>query len=171
MTLRPIARAFVVGYLLALSSACGPSVAHLANTFATPMELATAVLSALEARDLARLRALAVSNTEFRDHVWPELPAARPERNMPLSYVWEDLNQKSEASLGRTLAQYGGQRFTLSSVQYLGATTPYRSYLVHRRTQVTVRDAVGNLRNLRLFGSVLEKDGRVKVFSYVVDDD
>jgi hypothetical protein len=33
-----------------------------------------------------------------------------------------------------------------------------------------VKDAGGNERQMRVFGSVLEKDRRYKVFSYVIDD-
>jgi hypothetical protein len=41
---------------------------------------------------------------------------------------------------------------------------------MHRETAVVVRDANGSETELRLFGSTLEKDGRFKVFSYVVND-
>ncbi len=56
------------------------------------------------------LRDLALNEIEFREQVWPELPAARPERNLPFSYVWGDLRQKSDANLERTLARHGGRR-------------------------------------------------------------
>ena len=75
----------------------------LANTSASPEALAAAVLDALARGDRARLDALALTEQEFRDHVWPDLPAARPERNLPFSYVWGDLHQKSNLSLAQTL--------------------------------------------------------------------
>jgi hypothetical protein len=151
-------------------AACAPSPPPLSNSYRSPTELATAVLGALERRDVAGLHALALDEREFRDHVWPDLPAARPERNMPMSFVWGDLSQKSEASLSRTLGSHGGQRFGLVSVRFLGGTTRYDSYLVHRRTVLAVRDSSGTESTLRVFGSVLEKAGQFKVFSYVVED-
>jgi hypothetical protein len=45
--------------------------------------LAREVLAALVLRDAGRLRALPLSEGEVRKHVWPELPASRPERNVP----------------------------------------------------------------------------------------
>jgi hypothetical protein len=132
--------------------------------------LSQAVLEALERRDGTRLRELAVNEQEFRDHVWPELPAARPERNLPFSYVWGDLRTKSELGLGQTLAEYGGRQYTLVSARFAGETTRYASYNVHRETVLQVRDEEGTTSELRLFGSSLEKDGAWKVFSYVVDD-
>ena len=71
----------------------------LANTHSSASSLASAVLDALARRDRAALKALALNETEFRDHVWPELPAARPERNLPFSYVWGELRQKSLQAL------------------------------------------------------------------------
>jgi hypothetical protein len=128
------------------------------------------VLSAVEQRDTIALRGLALSEEEFREHVWPELPAARPERNLPFSYVWGDLRQKSDASLGQTLARHGGRRYALVSVRNTGETTRYPSYSVSRETVLTVRDETGAAMELRLFGSTIQKEGGWKVFSYVVDE-
>ena len=143
-------------------------VPPLANTSASSEALAGAVLDALARHDRARLDALAVSEQEFRDHVWPDLPAARPERNLPFSYVWGDLHQKSNLSLARTLQKYGGERHTLRGVTFTGAT-PYAHYTVHRDASFAVAGAGGITQTIRVCGSFLEKDGTWKVFSYVVD--
>lgn len=153
-----------------LLTSCGASPARLANLPDSPEALARAVLSALERRDVDALNELAIDEAEFREHVWPELPAARPERNLPFSYVWGDLHQKSLARLGQTVAMHGGKAYKLVSIRFVGETTPYKSYRVHRDSEITLTDAEGGTENIRLFGSVLEKDGRFKVFSYVTDD-
>ena len=111
-----------------------------------------------------------MSEQEFRDHVWPDLPAARPERNLPFSYVWGDLHQKSNLSLARTLMAQRGKRHTLQHVTFAG-TTKYANYVVHRDATFVVADPSGASTELRVCGSFIEKDGRWKVFSYVVDDD
>jgi hypothetical protein len=132
--------------------------------------LAQSVLEAFEQRDLNRLRGLALTEREFRDYVWPELPSARPERNLPFSYVWGDLRQKSEQSLAATLERHGGRRYTLVSVRFGGEATNYPSYVVYRETVLRVREDSGATQDLRFFGSTIEKDQGWKVFSYVVDD-
>jgi hypothetical protein len=139
----------------------------LANTERSPEALATSVLQAVARNDRARLEVLALNETEFRDHVWPDLPAARPERNLPFSYVWGDLRQKSEISLSRTLKQQTGKQYTLKSVTFAGSTA-YAHYDVHRDATFHVSDASGAETDLRVCGSMIEKDGW-KVFSYVVD--
>jgi hypothetical protein len=152
--------------VLAATAGCR---APLANTHASREALATAVLDGLVQRDRARLEALALNEQEFRDHVWPSLPAARPERNLPLEYVWSDLHQKSDAGLMRTLAEYGGRRFTLVGVEF-GDRTDYGAYRVHREAMLRVRSASGDVETIRVCGSMIEQDGAWKVFSYVVDD-
>ena len=150
-------------------AACGPSRAPLAGTRDSAAALAQAIIEAMTAGDTTALASLAVSEPEFRDHVWPELPSARPERNLPFSYVWGDLRQKSEESLRAMLATHRGQRYTLVDVRFADRTA-YPSYVVHRSATFVVRDASGQEHDLRLCGSMIEQHGRWKVFSYVVND-
>jgi len=146
----------------------GPRI-PLANSHESPEALARAVLQALQVRDAEALLGLALNRQEFTEHVWPELPAARPERNLSASFVWGSLNQKSNLSLRNTLAAHGGRRYEFIAVRFLGETTQYQTYLVHRETELTVKDPEGE-EQIRIIGSMLEKDKRFKVFSYVVDD-
>jgi hypothetical protein len=156
-------RAALVGLSAAVALACGGTVepSPLGNTHGSAHALAQAVLRGFERRDAQALGALALTEVEFREHIWPELPSSRPERNLPFSYVWADLRQKSEASLAESLARHGGRGLALVRVEYAGETTRYASFVVHRD---------GLEQGLRLYGSTLEKDGVFKVFSFVVDD-
>lgn len=154
--------------LLLACSGCGTST-PLANAQESPEALAAAVLDALATSDRARLESLAVSEREFRDHVWPELPAARPERNLPFSFVWGDLHQKSDSWLSRTLEGHGGKRYTIRRVVFR-SDTRYERYVVHRGSTFHVVNDSGEERQITVCGSMLEKDGGWKVFSYVVDD-
>ena len=139
------------------------------NTQPSAQGVASAVLEALARRDRAELEALAVTEAEFRDHVWPSLPAARPERNLPLDYVWGDLHQKSTASLTQALNAHGGRQYELLGVEFADSTD-YGAYRLHREAQLRVRDAAGEAMTIRVCGSMIERDGSWKVFSYVVDD-
>ena len=152
-----------------LGSAACASQPPLANATPSSEALARAVLDAVARSDRTALEALALTEQEFRDRVWPDLPAARPERNLPFSYVWGDLRQKSQVGLARTLATHGGRRYELVRVRFAGPTTRYSHSEVHRETVLTVRDAEGANQDVRLFGSSVEGDGAWKVFSYVLD--
>ncbi len=115
------------------------------------------------------LTALWLSEAEFRTHVWPSQPAARPERNLPFSYVWGDLAQTSEASLSGTLVAHGGRRYDLAAVRFAADPAEYGAFRVHRHSVFVVRDGSGT-REIRVTGSMIEQNGRWKVFSHVVDD-
>jgi hypothetical protein len=154
---------------LVLEAGCQRAAAF-EHTQTSPEAVAAAVLDALARHDVERLRALALTEREFRESVWPQLPAARPERNLPFSYVWGDLRQKSEQSLARTVAREGGRRYTLVSVRNDGKTTRYSGYTVRRDTVLSVRNDSTELLEIRVFGSLIEQNGRWKVFSYVVND-
>ena len=147
-------------------SATGPS---LTNTLESPEAVARAVVRGLAGNNLEALRALAVTEAEFRDLVWPKLPASRPERNLPMDYVWGDLSTKSDANLRARLGGWVDRGFVLVSVSFAGATDDYGTYRVHRETVLLLRDREGREQTGRLFGSMIEHRGRFKVFSYVVD--
>ena len=83
--------------------------------------------------------------------------------------MWGDLHQKSETSLRATLDRLRGQALTLVDVR-LGEATVYDGYTVHRDAVFVVRSADGVTDDLRVCGSMVEQDGRWKVFSYVVND-
>jgi len=153
---------------LAACLACA-RVPPLAHTYSSPSSLASAVLDALARSDRIGLEMLALSETEFKEHVWPQLPASRPERNLPFSYVWGELRQKSAQSLTGLLSREGGKRYELIEVRF-AADSDYRSYRVHREAVFHVRDASGMESDLRVCGSMIEQGGAWKVFSYVVGD-
>jgi hypothetical protein len=161
-------RLFVVASLVLWLAACNQTL-PLANTHASAAALATAVLNGVRAADRQALEQLALSEREFREHVWPRLPAARPERNLPFSYVWGDLRQKSELALTATIQRYRGRLFDVIHVSF-SEVTDYVDYKVHRDATFQVRDSAGRESDLQVCGSLIERDGAWKVFSYVVDD-
>jgi hypothetical protein len=160
-----------VGMLIAactLLSACGQTAPL--NARSSPDDLGRDILAALAANDAGRMQALALGEGEFKALVWPSLPAARPERNLPFSYVWGDLKQKSEASLARTLQEHGGKRYDLKSIQIADQPRQYPDFRVHEDVKFVVVDSAGVERTLRLCGSLFERGGAWKIFSFVVDD-
>jgi len=166
----------VAAAVLSTAAACSgpsqptrPAAAPLANTFDSPEALGQAVLSALASNDVERLRALPLSEGEFREHVWPELPTSRPERNVPFEYAWGQLKQSSDAFLQQTLSRYGGKRLTFVRTRFTGETTQYQSFAVMRESEIIATDDAGRDLILQLYGSAMVKDGRYKMFSFVVD--
>jgi hypothetical protein len=159
----------IVIALVAGAAGCARPAPALANTFASPEALAREVLARLARHDQAGLQSLAVTHDEFEAHVWPKLPASRPERNVPMSFVWGRLTQQSDLSLAGTVSRLGGQSFTLQQVLFEGETTDYGAFTVRRESVLVVRTPQGTVERLKVFGSVLTMNDQHKVFSYVVD--
>lgn len=141
----------------------------LEPTFETPEALARAVLKALADEDGESLSSFALSKEQFRLYVWPQLPSSRPERGVPFEFGWGDLYQKSHNSLLRTYDRYQGQKLELLELEFEDGFTDYDAYVVHRDARVKVRYEDGREEWLDLFGSVMEWQGKYKLFSYVTD--
>jgi hypothetical protein len=144
----------------------------MSNTFASIDELAAAVLAGIEQNNGRQLWSLALTKEEFHAVVWPVLPANRPERNTPFDYTWGTLEFKSSNALNTTLAKYTGHHYELVRVDFVAHEQRQRDYgafRVHRDARVLVKKADGSEEWFDLFGSVIERNGRFKVFSYVTD--
>ena len=167
---------FLVLAAVVVTAACSQpaeptrSAAPLSHTFESPEALAQAVLSRLAQKDLEGLKALPLSEAEFRAHVWPELPTSRPERNVPFDYAWGQMKQRSDGHLENTFARYAGQTLKFVRTRYTGETTIYESFAVMRESEIIAVDHSGRELILQLYGSAMVKDGRYKMFSYVVDE-
>ena len=145
------------------------SAAPLPGSAETPEAMARLALERIASGDREGLLALALTGAEFREAVYPELPASRPERNTSADYLWRGLRQKSRNALAFTLDRYAGAPLELLAVGFLGETTDYGAYRVHRKTALTVRAPDGKKSVVRVFGSLIERGGEYKIFSFVTD--
>ncbi len=159
--------------VLALSAHCGwlreKEDFRLDRTLESPEAVARAVIAGMGAGNFDALKHLAVTEAEFRDIVWPRLPASRPERNLPMEYVWSDHMAKSDANLRARLAGWQDRGFVLVALTFKGGTEDYGTFKVHRETVLVLKDRDAHEQTGRLFGSIIEHKGRFKVFSYIVD--
>jgi hypothetical protein len=91
-------------------------------------------------------------------------------RKIPMTYVWADLRQKSSNQLVQLLASLGGRSLSVEDVVFDGGATAYATFVVHRKPRLMVREpASGQKHDIAIFGSVIECDGRYKLFSFVVN--
>lgn len=141
----------------------------LEPTFDSPEALAQAFLSALVREDGATLSSLPLNEEQFRYYVWPQLPSSRPERNVSFEFGWGDLHQKSHNALLHTFSKYKGVPLEFLEVRFEDGMTDYDTFVVHRDARVKVQRSDGREVWLDLFGSVMERDGRFKLFSCVTD--
>lgn len=164
----------IPGFFLMLSlvaaTACTttPSAVPLVPSYDSKDAAVVAFLQALAARDAEALSQQVVNETEFLKHIWPALPASRPDVGMPADRAWAEQAQRNATFLAQTLAQHGGRRYELVAASFGGAATTYGRFTIHPEAALDVRDA-GGVREVRLFGSMIESGGRWKIYSFVVD--
>jgi len=151
--------------LQALASEHRPLVAAASS----PEEFARRFLDALDNNDRDAALALAITREEFDRYVWPELPVAEPERNVPAGFIWNTTNMRGLVRLGSAFASLGGHRMVLEEIRFTGGVEEYETYRIHRNSQLVLTDEEGERKILRLFGSVLELDGQFKIYSFNYD--
>jgi hypothetical protein len=161
---------FFLLLFLVITSACSRVVEPVPLTpgYDSKDAAATAFLQALAARDTETLAQQVVTQKEFLKHIWPSLPASRPDVGMPADRAWAEQAQRNSTFLAQTLATHGGRRYELVVVSFGAPATTYGTFTIHPETTLDVRDATG-VQEVRLFGSMIESGGRWKIYSFVVD--
>lgn len=157
----------VAALALLLTSCAGQTGPAWADSFESSDALARAVIAAYNAGDTAVLMRYALTEHELRTTVWPHLPASRPAVGMSWDYFWRDHAQRTRGYLLTLFAKHARQAYELTGLTFDGRAA-YGPVTIHRAPAVDVMTAAG-ARRLRLFGSMAEKDGRWKLYSYVAD--
>jgi hypothetical protein len=126
-------------------------------------------LQAVAARDTAALRGLALSRAEFAYLYYPESPLSRRPYEEPPALLWFRMTEGSARGLGRLLRRHEGR--PLDVVSHACEATPKREgpNTFWERCRVRHVRAPGDTVSERLFGSILERDGRYKFVGYAND--
>ncbi len=127
--------------------------------------LVGAFVHAVETRDTAELRRLALDRDEFAFIYYPTTPQGLPPYDLTPDLLWFMLQSGSEKGLGRALASRGGR--SLGFERYRCDPTPSRQGANLVWGPCAVRHRVdGGAFEERLFGLIVERYGRFKFVSY-----
>jgi hypothetical protein len=124
---------------------------------------------ALEMSDTAALLALHLTRAEFAYLYYPFTQYTRPPYELSPALLWFLIEQNSEKGLVRLLRRYGGR--PLGYVGYRCEQEPQREGANRLWNACRIKRKVesGELVEERLFGSIIERDGRYKFVSYAND--
>lgn len=123
---------------------------------------------AVEAADTADLRRMMMTRAEFAHLYYPGSVYTRRPTRQEADLVWFLHMQDSEKGASRVLARYGTA--PLGFQGYDCAPDPVRHGANTLWHGCTVRIAPrGDTLRLRLFGPILERDGRFKLYSFAND--
>ena len=148
--------------LLVSSSTVGCEEPIWENSLDSPGQLGLAVVDALNNKDIEKLNRLRVQREAYLDWIWPAFPA----NNFPSDFAWSNLNKKCNVGMKKWIARYGGHNLKFVDIRFDRPTESYDGFQLLRGTVLTLQNAAGENRELKILGSVVVKNGRYKLLSY-----
>jgi len=139
-----------------------------AGAAATRDELVDRYVHALETADTAAFGAMSITTAEFAWLYYPFTHYIRPPYELDPDVVWLLISENARKGMGRALREHGGRAlgftgYRCGSVpERIGPNLLWNGCLL----DVTID---GRVVTLRLFASIIERDGRFKFMSYAND--
>ena len=147
-------------------SALGEEPTSLAGGAPSRDALVERFVSALEAADTAAIRAMLLTRAEFAWLYYPHTRFTAPPYELAPGLLWFQIENGTSRGFGRLLDRMGGRPVHAegyacpSDPLVEGPHRTWESCVVH------LSPPGGETRDLRLFGSILERDGVFKFVSY-----
>jgi hypothetical protein len=111
---------------------------------------------------------MVMTRAEFAYLYFPTSPHARPPAQQPPALAWFIHTQNSEKGVGRVLDRFGGRRVGLRGYTCASAPRVEAENRIWDDCQLHIGTG-GDTATVRLFGGVIERDGRFKMLSYSND--
>lgn len=126
-------------------------------------------VNAVEARDTDDLAAIVMDRAEFAYLYYPTSPYTRRPTRQEAPLAWFLQLQNSQKGISRVLARYGGN--ALHAAGYACDAEPVVSGANRIWSNCVMRLAPpgADTTAIRLFGGIIEREGRFKLFSYTND--
>lgn len=151
--------------LARFQTAAGPPVGALAAGAPSREELVRRFVRGVETRDTALLASLLISRAEFAYLYYPGTPYTRPPYRQAPGLVWFRMAAQSQRGLHRILARDGGRPLGYAGHRCGGRPRREGANRIWTACSVEVRRG-GERGARRLFGSIVEREGRFKFLSY-----
>lgn len=136
---------------------------------ASPERLARRFVAAIAGNDTATVQRLVINRAEFAWLYYPHTRFTRRPYELGPELLWMQILQNSEKGVTRMIRRYGGQplRFNTLACPDSAETEGPNTIL----TGCTVNFAVGDsaARTMRIFGSIIARDGQYKFVGYSND--
>jgi len=129
--------------------------------------LAQAVAQAVSTQNEEVFNRMRISRDEYMDLIWPNLEYSRLQgwKDNP-DFIWRQHAAKSDSGLREMLRRYGGNPLRVLSVKFPSAAQEYGNVKIHSRPELLFDNSTKPGPAPVLMGSMIEKAGRFKVFSY-----
>lgn len=132
------------------------------NSLDSPDQIGLAVVDALNRKDIEKLNELRIQREEYLSWIYP----AFPKSNFKPDFSWSNLNKNCNVGMKRWIDRLGGVNLSYVSIRFDGPTESYNGFHILRGTVLTLKNSVGEKRDLKILGSVVLKNNRYKLLSY-----
>ncbi|MGE3165697.1 MAG: hypothetical protein AB7O52_12375 [Planctomycetota bacterium] len=134
--------------------------------FASPEDLARAVVEGLNTYDSKKLAAIRMPEEIFKNVWYPHSPRYAPDRPDALQFIWEMAQMSSAKGMRRLMIDYGRKDLVFRKVEPLGVRD-FGRYLVWDKITITVFDPAAEKEfEIDKMGSLMELDGHFRLFGY-----
>lgn len=128
--------------------------------------LVGAFMRGLAAADTAALVRLTISRAEFAWLIYPDSPLSAPPYRLAPDLAWMQHTAASGTGLTRLLERLGGTGLTFDSWGCLEGPRQEGANRIWRDCAVRFEQPGAEQKTLRLFSSIIERQGRFKILSY-----
>jgi hypothetical protein len=127
-------------------------------------DLIEQTVAATTLADGEALKRCAVTRNDFVRILWPEFPQSRPITQITPEEAWSFVENKNLVSFNRTAGEFNLTPIQLVSYQ-VGTVRKYTNFKIHTDIRVTVRKPGGEPYGFHLIRSIVERNGRFKIYS------
>ena len=142
---------------------------HMTSGVPTRDGLVDRVVQALESNDTMAFEPLAISVEEFAWLYYPTTMTAQPPYELPPGVAWLQIQQRNRDGVLRALREYGGAELDYRGYRCDPEPSLEGGNRMWRNCVVTIGRGGQAPRPIRLFGTIIERDGRFAVVSYSND--
>jgi len=128
--------------------------------------LARRVVDALASSDTLAFERLAVNRAEFAWLYYPTTAVAQPPYELPPALAWFQMQERSRRGVFRALAAYGGVELRYAGHQCDPAPRIEGANRIWTGCRIALARPGEAPAPVRVFGAVIERDGRFAVLSY-----
>ncbi|MBL0172844.1 MAG: hypothetical protein IPP90_19495 [Gemmatimonadaceae bacterium] len=128
--------------------------------------LVTRWARAVATRDTASLNRMTIDRAEFAWLYYPGSRLSKPPYEAPPQLLWGQILDNSDGGARQLFARFGGSPFQLILVKCPAPSDTTSTSLVYTDCSVRVRLTNGHVVEDRLFGSIIEHQGRFKFLGY-----
>ena len=122
------------------------------------------VVTAIDVADAKTVQKATVTQADFMNILWPEMPQSRPAAQVPGAEAWDFLYNRNMAAFNRHMGDFHNSGLHLVSFE-VGHVDEYTNYRLHQDVIIQAETADHQPVEMDVVRTVVERNGRFKVYS------